>query len=317
MEKKRFVLITCLLVFFAFICFDSYQSRKQTILQSPLLQLNPTATIPSPTPTPFPQITLLAAGDLGLGREINYQIIQKNDPYFPFEKIAPTIRQADWAIANLEGPVIKDCPILRSGYQFCANTENLDGPLQAGFDAFSLANNHINNFGPQGIEETIQALEQRSLRYFGLGKVDFQTLKGIKLAFLSFDDTLAPLNQDQLSLEIKKVDPLVDWVVVNFHWGEEYQPQPNAHQKEIARTAVEAGADIIIGHHPHVPQPLEYIDHKPVFYSLGNFVFDQLWSMETRKGEVAKITLNKDKIIKTETIPIFINDQYQAELLGS
>lgn len=268
------------------------------------------------SPTPPAQITLIATGDLSLSREINYTIIQKQNPHFPFEKIASVIQEADWAIANLEGPVISDCPQLRTGFKFCGEIQNLNGLTSAGFDALNLANNHINNFGPQGLDETIQALDNQKIKYFGLGKIDFRTIKEIDLVFLGFDDTLAPLDKTRLQAEIEKVDSQADWVIVNFHWGEEYQGQPNFRQKEIAQLAIEAGADIIIGHHPHVAQPLEYIEGKPIFYSLGNFVFDQLWSQDTRSGALGKIILSKNKIIKAEMISIYINNQYQPELVN-
>ena len=313
MNKRHLFFTLSLLGFFLFVCAHSFENRKQTAQSNPLINQK---TLLEPTPTPLTRITILAAGDLSLAREINYQINQRQNPFFLFEKIVPLVQKADWAIANLEGPVIENCPVLRTGYQFCGETQNLDGPAQAGLDAFNLANNHINNFGPQGLGETIQALEARNLNYFGLGKVDFITLKGIKLAFLGFDNTLAPLDKEKLRGEIEKANQLVDWVIINFHWGEDYQSQPNSSQKEIAKIAIEAGADIIIGHHPHTTQPLEYIEGKPVFYSLGNFVFDQLWSAETRKGALVQITLTKDKIIKTKIIPTYINDQYQVELLN-
>jgi len=300
------------LFFVTLLTFYSLQSEKEIILGKPLIKSN--LDQPSPTPTPPAQITLIATGDLSLSREINYIIIQKENPYFPFEKIAPIIKEADWATANLEGPVIENCPVLRSGYKFCGQIQNINGPLQAGFDAFSLANNHIGNFGPEGITQTTKELENRNIKYFGLGKTDFETIKGIDLVFLGFDDTLAPLDKTKLQAEIKKVDPRVDWVIVNFHWGEEYQEQPSFRQKEIAKLAIEAGADIIIGHHPHIVQPLEHAKNKPIFYSLGNFVFDQPWSEQTMRGALAKITLTKNEIIKAEMIPTFINNQYQVEL---
>ena len=305
--------ILLLLIIALPIIFYLFLPRANFSFPTPLVKTSTT----EPTPiSPPATITLLAVGDLSLSREINYQIKQKQNPHFPFEEVASLIKEADWAIANLEGPVINHCPILRTGYKFCGEIQNLDGVAMAGFDSLNLANNHINNFGSLGLDQTIQALEARNLKFFGLGKISLQTLKEIKLAFLGFDDTLAPLDQKQLKLEIEKADQLADWVIINFHWGQEYQKQPNLAQKEIAKLAIKAGADIIIGHHPHVVQPLEFLEGKPVFYSLGNFVFDQLWSPDTRKGGLAKITLSKDKIIKAEIISTYINDQYQVELLN-
>ncbi|MFH1602098.1 MAG: CapA family protein [Candidatus Shapirobacteria bacterium] len=271
----------------------------------------------SPVPTlSSSSITLLFTGDLSLSREINYQVSQKQDPDYPFEKIKNTLAQADWVTASLEGPIIENCPILRTGYKFCGQTQNANGLASAGIDSLNLANNHINNFGPEGIDQTIRTLDQKEINYFGLGKVNFQTIRGIKLGFLGFDDTVSPLIKDQLQKEISKISSQVDWLIINFHWGQEYQDSPNSRQRELAYLAVESGADIVVGHHPHVVQALEYYRKRPVFYSLGNFVFDQLWSEDTRKGALGKITLTKERIIKAELIPIYINNDYQPELVN-
>jgi len=303
---KKIVLF--LPAFLIFIFFLQRSSRHLFVNNKPPAQ-------PTPTPTSTPAIiTLMAVGDLGLGREINWQIQQRNDPTFPFQKITSVIQSADIATANLEGPVIENCPFIRTGFKFCGDIQNTQGLKFAGFDLINLANNHIANYGPDGIRQTIQSLTKNNLDYFNSEKIVYLEIQNLRLAFLGFDDIVRRVDLDNLKNAIKASRENSDLVVVNFHWGEEYQKQPNERQCSLAALAVDAGADIIIGHHPHVVQPLEYYKDKPIFYSLGNFLFDQLWSQETRKGGIAKIEIEKKQIKSAEIIPIYINDQYQVEI---
>jgi len=256
----------------------------------------------------------MAVGDIGLGREVNWQIRERNDPTFPFQKITSIIQSADIATANLEGPVIKNCPLVRTGFKFCGNIQNVQGLKFAGFDLINLANNHIANYGPDGIQETIQSLAKNDLDYFNSEKIVYLEIKNLRLAFLGLDDIVRRINLNYLKNTIQASRENSDLVIVNFHWGKEYQKQPSERQRSLATLAIDAGADIIIGHHPHVVQPLERYKDRPIFYSLGNFLFDQLWSQETREGSIAKIEIEKKQIKSAKIIPIYINDQYQVEI---
>ena len=108
-------------------------------------------------------------------------------------------------------------------------------------------------------------------------------------------------------------DKKVDILIVGVHWGVEYKSTASAKQKEIAKKLVENGADVIAGHHPHWVQEMEYIDNKPVYYSLGNFVFDQMWSQKTREGLAIKLTFKDGRIVKEEKLPIFMRNWSQPE----
>ncbi len=285
--------------------------RQTSLGSTTILHLEPTA-----TPTPEPKkITIAAVGDIGLGREANYQIIQKNNPNFAFEKIADFIKTADISTGNLEGPVIDNCPIVRSGFQFCGRPENIQGLKYAGFKAMSLANNHINNYGEEGLNQTIEKLEKNNIGYFYNQKAWFTQVKGTKFAFLGFDDTVERIMNYELQAIIEKTRNNTDILVVNFHWGEEYQPLPNNRQRELAELAIDAGADVVIGHHPHVIQPLEYYQDKPIFYSLGNFAFDQMWSEETKTGAIGLITIENNQIVNAETRQVYTADCCQPELI--
>ncbi len=119
---------------------------------------------------------LIVVGDINLGREINWQIKIRQDPIFPFINIAPIIKTAHLAFGNLEGPVIINCPILRNGFKFCGEKENIKGLSFAGFNLMNLSNNHIANYGPDGIQQTIQALEKNNIDYCGLEKIFYKKI---------------------------------------------------------------------------------------------------------------------------------------------
>lgn len=262
-----------------------------------------------------PKIVLAAVGDVGLNREINWQIQDKKDPTFPFQKIAENLSKADLTIGNLEGPLIKDCPIARKGTKFCGNPENAEGLSFAGFDLLNLANNHAKDYGQDGFSQTIEILKSQQIDYFGFEKMARQEINGIKLVFLGFDDVTSSIEKERLIQEVGAAKTGTDFVIINFHWGTEYQKNPNKRQKELAHLAIDNGADLIIGHHPHVLQPAEYYQEKLILYSLGNFVFDQMWSRETRIGAIALITLEKEQRVRVEFIPIMIYNYSQPALI--
>lgn len=261
--------------------------------------------------------SLLFVGDIGLGREINYQIIQNKNNSFPFLLVKDEISKADLAIANLEGPLIEDCPITRSGYKFCGRLDNGQGLAFAGFDLVSLANNHASNYGPTGISQTVETLKKLNIDCFFGEKIIYKKINETTFGFVGFDDIVRRLEREEVEKEIKLAEKSADLVVVNFHWGEEYQPNQNMRQISLAHWAIDAGADLVIGHHPHVVQPIEYYKEKPIFYSLGNFVFDQLWSNQTRKGMIVKITYQDLEVKEIETKENWINDKYQTEVIGN
>jgi len=270
---------------------------------------------PTTTNAPIPkEITIAAVGDISLSREVNWQIQQRNDPTFPFQKTVEFLKKVDLTIGNLEGPLIKDCPLARTGMKFCGNVENAKGLALAGFDLLNLANNHIANFGSDGIRQTIETLKEHQIGYFGLEKVSYKTINGSRIALLGFDDIVRRIDESNLIGKIKKAKRESGLVIVNLHWGVEYQKKPTERQKYLARLAIDSGANLIIGHHPHVLQPIEYYKDKPILYSLGNFVFDQMWSQETRTGAIALITINNHQISKVDLIPVFMRECCQPQI---
>jgi poly-gamma-glutamate synthesis protein (capsule biosynthesis protein) len=271
-----------------------------------------TGQLPPPTPHTRHQVTLALVGDIGLGREVNFQILKGMNPFL---YTTPLLSKADLAVGNLEGPLIKNCPISRSGFRFCGNPDSAKILASAGLDLMDLANNHIKDYQETGIEQTKQALKSSDIDYFDDQKLAIKTIGSSLLGFLGFNDVSRPINQQFMVEKIQQAKERTDFLIISFHWGEEYQAKPNNRQKELARWAIEAGADLVVGHHPHVLQPLEYYQNKPILYSLGNFVFDQMWSRPTRTGTIALVTIADQKVEKIEFVPTFMQTCCQPKPL--
>ncbi len=246
-----------------------------------------------------------------LGRSVMGASIDNNDPYYPFRNTADFLKNADITFANLENPIVKGCPRHVGGFKFCTTPEIADGLNFVGIDVVTLANNHTNNYGREGIEETKEYLTSKNINYVGQGNLVIKEVNETKFGFLGFD-----LVSNQFTFKdqelIASSDKLVDVLIVSPHWGTEYEALANRLQVTVAQKMVENGADLIIGHHPHWVQNNEMIGNTLVYYSLGNFIFDQMWSEETKKGLIVKMTFDPPtgetgaKLIKTEEFKTYI-----------
>ncbi|OGM19987.1 hypothetical protein A2714_04940 [Candidatus Woesebacteria bacterium RIFCSPHIGHO2_01_FULL_38_9] len=263
---------------------------------------------------PNSDVSILLTGDVMLGRTVMIKSLESGDPNYPFLKVAGTLRSADITFVNLENPIIANCPKYESGFIFCALPAMVKGLTFAGIDVVNLANNHSRNFGEKGLEETVKILKDNGILATGLGRLVTIERDGQVFGFLGFDFTVKNLTEADLKL-IKESDTKVDILIVAVHWGVEYTSTPTKQQREWARQMADAGADVISGHHPHWVQGIECFE-KPkgvdtipplgwnrftpqdntcpsnstlVYYSLGNFVFDQMWSEETKKGMVVEL----------------------------
>jgi AmmeMemoRadiSam system protein B len=247
-------------------------------------------------------IELVFGGDIMLGRSVQQMTKKNADNSWPFRHIASYTSQADLFIANLESPFATPCPDVSGGFSFCADTRFVAGLTFAGLDIATLANNHISNHGMSGINTTINLLDSVGIATIGRQNIHTVDIKGLKIAFLGFNDigsNLSPISASTpefVAESISQASKQADFVIATFHWGEEYKYLPNSRQKLLAQTAVKAGADLVVGHHPHWVQSSEYLDGVPVFYSLGNTVFDQMWSEETRVGALLRVVLRSGQV---------------------
>lgn len=241
------------------------------------------------------------------------QMLKNKDWKYPFSKTASFVSGADVAFGNLEAPIIESCPTTETGMIFCARPESVEGLKFAGFDILSIANNHIFNYSQAGLDQTKFFLTKNNILASDSNNLTIKQLNNLRLGFLSFDLVTYP--NTPLVETIKENSKKVDILIISLHWGGEYQKQPTNQQKILAHQIIDAGAKIIIGHHPHVTQPTEKYNNGLIFYSLGNFVFDQPWSEETRKGEIVKIIFEGKEIKSYELIPIYIESFCQPKLL--
>lgn len=262
--------------------------------------------------------SLLFGGDVMLGRSVNTRINKMHDPLWPFRKISDILSSADLTIVNLEAPFGSDCQLTDSGMVFCADAHSVEGLTFSGIDIVNLANNHISNMGKAGFDFTKKLLSSNGIDYIGTGTPVIKNIKNIKIAFLGFDD-IAPVypgvssaSEDNLKNQISSAKKNSDLVIAIFHWGNEYS-RHSSRQEKLAHLAIDSGADIIVGHHPHWVQEIESYQGKPIYYSLGNLVFDQMWSAETEKGLLIKLTFSGKNLLKEEKIPVVIKDYGQPQ----
>ena len=251
-----------------------------------------------------------------LGRCVLGHSMSIKNPRYPVEKIYPKIGTADLTFVNLENPIVKNCPFVDSGFKFCADPKMIEGLLFAGIDIVNLANNHTYNYGKDGFEQTKEYLKMNNIDYVGDGNFKVKNINGTTFGFLGFDFvTKEPTDNDYIL--VKKSAYQVDQLIVGVHWGNEYSANSTLHQKEIAKKLIENGADVIAGHHPHWVQENDHISGKPVYYSLGNLVFDQMWSDETRKGLVVNLKFTDGNLLNEEKIPIYIKEFAQPQWAGN
>lgn len=261
-------------------------------------------------------IVLIATGDVIPARSVNFKAVQKNNFLWTFEKTADFLKIADITLINLESPLVPNCPITNEGMIFCGDQKHSQGLLSAGVDVANLANNHLGNYGKEGVENTIKLLNTNGIAVTGVRTV-FKEIKGIRFAFLGYNDIecygriISCADQKKISQEIKDARKNTDVIIVSFHWGDEYTSMPNQRQRSLAHLAIDAGADLVIGNHPHWIQPVEIYKDKLITYAHGNFIFDQMWSLKTEEGVVGKYTFYDKKLAAVEFFPVSIEDYGQ------
>lgn len=258
------------------------------------------------------QTSIILTGDIMLGRSVMTESIKLNNYKYPFEKVAETLKKADLVFSNLENPIVADCPERNSGMIFCADPKMIEGLTYAGIDVVNLANNHTRNYGQEGFDETKKFLTESEISYVGDNNLVVKEVHGTKFGFLGFDLVTNKLSDEMLGI-IKESSARVDILIVGVHWGNEYQDKASKIQMEAGQKMIESGADVIAGHHPHWVQNSEIFNGKPIYYSLGNFIFDQMWSEKTKKGMAMRLTFTDKEYASEEQLPIVIKTIGQPE----
>ena len=269
--------------------------------------------VPTPTPTHSPQTVLLATGDVMLGRSVRTQTEKSGNPLYPFLFVKDLLQSADITVINLENPLIDPCPKSDTGMKFCAPIATAETLAQAGIDAANLSNNHTKNYGDAGYQSTLAALRSSGIRPFDNQQPAMIEKNGLKFGFLGLDLVSSTPDQEKILNQVSNLNSQVDILVVSIHRGAEYAAAPAESEKLFLRSMVDAGADLIIGHHPHVIQEVEVYKNVPLAYSLGNFVFDQMWSEPTRQGLVGKFIFQGKQLVDYDFIPIYMESFAQPQ----
>jgi poly-gamma-glutamate capsule biosynthesis protein CapA/YwtB (metallophosphatase superfamily) len=285
-------------------------------------------TAPSPTPTPpeTPEptstpdtrpVSVVITGDIMLGRSVNAEILSTSDR-FPFNYTADYLRGFDITVGNLECVLSAlGQPVPNKDYTFRGDPKSFERLGAAGFSVVSLANNHSGDYGKAAYADMLAQLPAHGVAPLGGGMTlakahepVIKTVRSTTIGFLAYCEigpmsfaatATSPghawLDTTLMQSDIAAVRAHVDFLVVFMHWGVEYQSARSGHQQAVARAAIEAGADFVVGSHPHVIQPSETYGGKPIVYSLGNFVFDEMFSDDVRRGDVLTLTLQGAQLL--------------------
>ena len=257
------------------------------------------------------------------------EILIENGYDYPFKKVRHLLDNADIVIGNLEGPLTNLCEsTLDKEYVFRSPPDSVTPALKgAGFNILSLANNHILDYGIQGMSDTINSLRNQHIQTVGTGSNSadarsgtiLQTSNG-RVGFLSYSLTFPESfwatdvkpgtafgHEKDIREDVQRLNKLVDYVIVSFHWGREKSLELRPYQPTLAHAAIDAGADVVLGHHPHVLQAIEEYKDGLIIYSLGNFVFGS-YSTDARTSVIARLTLHEGRYYSAEFTPINVSN---------
>lgn len=271
-------------------------------------------------------VTILATGDVLLARYIEKKMRGNKDYTYPFHNVGEFLKKADITFGNIESPFLPGYNTPRDSMTFRADPSSVEGLLFAGYDVVSIANNHAMNYKEAGLYKTLAVLAKAGIQAVGGGENEAASrkpaiieVKGKKVAFLAYNDKkippgfhgeagankagIAKMDITTGAEDVKNAKAQADFVVVSMHAGVEYKKEPSQTQKDFAHAMIDAGASVVIGHHTHVVQPMEYYNNGLILYSLGNFVFDQFFSEDVRNGLVVRITLPNEGNPAVELFP--------------
>jgi len=268
------------------------------------------------------------AGDILLDRGVAVRM-EAEGPEYPYEMVRGIFSDDDITLANLECPLtdVFDPSLKRRDLVFRAAPQNARFLKEAGFDILNLANNHSMDHKGAGLLQTISLLDEQGITPVGAGgdheeaiSARYEYVSGLKIGFIGCsvfppegfvctgaDCDVARIDPERIESEISRAKAGCDFLVVTVHWGNEYENYPSDRQRELAHLMLDAGADIIAGHHPHVIQGVEKYNGKYVFYSLGNFVFDRQIQKGTDTCIILQIRACRHKAADVSIIPVNID----------
>ena len=253
--------------------------------------------------------TIYFVGDVMLARHVEYLLNTHGVDYI-FENISIPNIENSYLVGNFESsisPKHKKTP--NFNFQFSTNPKYINTLSKFGFTHLSLANNHSFDYGKEGYSYALHILKENNINTFGhptqlsTSSIEFFELKKHKIAIVGIHDLFIEPTTDNLTQIFTLAGESSDFQIAYIHWGTEYSLKQSNTQREYAKKLIDAGADLVIGHHPHVVQGVEEIDKSLVFYSLGNFVFDQYFSEDVREGLMLALK-ETDNGLTVELLPI-------------
>jgi poly-gamma-glutamate capsule biosynthesis protein CapA/YwtB (metallophosphatase superfamily) len=274
-------------------------------------------------PAPDGRFSVFAAGDIYLGWHIS-DLMKKHGTAYPFSRLTDEIGRHDIAIANLESVISsRGKPSWIKNFMFRISPEEGSALRESGIDVVSVANNHTMDFGREAFVDTLRSLEDMKIAYAGGGRKASAAMQpaifekgGTRIAFLAYSAWPSPLTaaaQDKAGIahleiekvieDIKKMKGQGALVLVSVHWGTQHTEKLEAGQVPMAHAMIDAGADAVLGHHSHCPQPVEIYKGKPVFYSLGNFVFGR-WNRDMKHNISAVLKFEGKALESVEILPV-------------
>lgn len=287
------------------------------------------------------RIRFSAVGDIAFGDHPlcigfgAYSRFKSFPPVYPFENVLSQLKRADILFGNLECALLQE-KLNDNGYdavQMKGEARHIKGLAEAGFKVLNFANNHCMQHGEESFRGTVHLLEQNNINYCGvnydnhlIGKPVIVESNAIKIAFLGY--SLRPRqyfehnplysegNIEGIVQDVIDVKEKADFVIVSLHWGDEFIERPSPEEICIGRRLIDAGADLIIGHHPHVLRGIENYKQGLIIYSLGNFVCDMVWDNRLRESLIFSCDITKNGIENMELTPVFINDNFQPEIMA-
>lgn len=252
---------------------------------------------------------VLFLGDVMLSRYVEKHMRESGMSY-PFSSVAETLSGYNHVVGNLEGTVPKDhVPTPVQGFSFSIDSTFIPVLKDAGFTMMTLANNHALDFGNDAYLHTKEVLRHNDLAAaghpttFGTSQSEVISVGGIRVAIIPVHAVDRGVDAEHMKRSMDSLSGLSEFQIVVIHWGEEYQTVANERQRTLAHAFIDAGADVIIGHHPHVVQNIEMYKDAPIFYSLGNFVFDQYFSEDVEQGLAVAMTV-RGTVIEYGLMPI-------------
>jgi poly-gamma-glutamate synthesis protein (capsule biosynthesis protein) len=265
---------------------------------------------------------LVVTGDVIPARLVNLALRRLDDYGRPFRSVAPLLAQGDLRLIDLEAPLLASCPVVTTGFTFCGDARVADGMAAAGISIANLANNHLGNYGPRGIQETEAVLDSHGIAVSGLGHVAVREVRGLRFAVIGFNLVGAHFDEPAVREQIARARGLADVVVVEYHWGREYETFPFAaaglapdDPRVVGRATIDDGADLVIGNHPHCVQGAELYHGRLITYAHGNLLFDQHWSTGTQQSVVGRYVFAGARLVAVQYLPVRITGDVEPRPL--